>query len=788
MEVLVLKKINLLLAGLLTLGLTSCGRGSLPMDTLPTNVPNVTPSVRPKPTPTPTPDITETDTNTGTDTTPDNPDIPDNPDVPTRKDILKDGRVGYQIFVNTFADGDKSNNKVTDSGDIQGIIDKLDDLKNYLNVEVLWLTPIHNATSYNGYDPSDYRSVKQAFGGMDKYEELLEEAHKRGMYVMLDLVVNHTSSSHFWFQQSKSSKDNPYRDYYRWSDNDHSSKYWYPSTEESTDEYYYALFWDQMPDLNYDSPALYNEMLDICNSWIEKGIDGFRIDGAKHVYNHDPNYGGYEITSGAADLAKLNRDKNLEFFNKLNADLKKNHPDTFLTLEVLDTNTDHTSAYLNQGVDSCFDFAGRDIIINNIQNPNGPAIAYGFDANQNKYNANNQFGLNSVILGNHDLDRVMSKLNHNEEQAKAAAAIQMLLPGLAWIYNGDELGMSGSEIKGVKNGDLGYRQPYKWGDDYTTKEIELKNVTNGYDNYNKALNSFATQKDDENSMLNFYKKMTTLKATDDVIRNGSYTPLDLNSKAVTFLRSLNGKNYLCAVNVSGEQLDINYDYTDAKAVSLTKAAFKDSKLTLSAYGVAVIELKSTTPEIECESVVVNYKGSDGYQLYSDTFKPGRFFDFAEGENGFKKATIDIKGLNLSSINLAIAKQNEDGTIDYLTESARFEIICDHETKVCTITIDTTLTEYHYKIKIDDSWGVNTHNERFMIWAWKEGKDGFNGAWYEATANSGYIEFTLDKNINRAIIVVFSKNASTDWKNITKQSIDLTLVGGTLVTPLEWKNK
>ena len=286
---LVLKKLNLLLAGLMVLGLASCGRGEI-KDTLP-----IAPSVKPAPLPpkpsepTKTPEATDK-TETPDINNPDNPDInnpdkPDNPYVPTGDGcILKDGRVGYQIFVNTFADGNKENNKPTDSGDIEGIIDNLDYLKTYLNVEVLWLTPIHKAASYNGYDPSDYRSVKAAFGGMEAYEKLLEEAHKRGIYVMLDLVINHTSATAEWFRESKAGNE-LYKDYYRWSDTKHGDK-WYPNSKDDPTAYYYGLFWDQMPDLNYDSPKLYNEMLDICKGWIDKGVDGFRIDGAKHVYNY----------------------------------------------------------------------------------------------------------------------------------------------------------------------------------------------------------------------------------------------------------------------------------------------------------------------------------------------------------------------------------------------------------------------------------------------------------------------------------------------------------------------
>ena len=198
--------------------------------------------------------------------------------------------VVYQIYVKSFQD---SNNDGV--GDLQGIISRLDYLKT-LGVDVLWLTPIFKSPNDdNGYDISDYRSIQSEFGTMSDFEELLDKAHQKDIKIILDLVFNHTSDEHFWFQESQKSKNNPYRDYYIWKEgnegdvpNNWTSCFQGSAWEldEKTNEYYLHLFSKKQPDLNWQNPKVRQECIDIMNYWVDKGVDGFRLDAVKHIGAH----------------------------------------------------------------------------------------------------------------------------------------------------------------------------------------------------------------------------------------------------------------------------------------------------------------------------------------------------------------------------------------------------------------------------------------------------------------------------------------------------------------------
>ena len=213
-----------------------------------------------------------------------------------KKRIIKAGGINmewwkksvvYQIYVKSFQD---SNNDGV--GDLQGIISRLDYLKT-LGVDVLWLTPIFKSPNDdNGYDISDYRSIQSEFGTMSDFEELLDKAHQKDIKIILDLVFNHTSDEHFWFQESKKSKNNPYRDYYIWKEgnegdvpNNWTSCFQGSAWEldEKTNEYYLHLFSKKQPDLNWENPALRQELYKMINWWLDKGIAGFRVDAINFI-------------------------------------------------------------------------------------------------------------------------------------------------------------------------------------------------------------------------------------------------------------------------------------------------------------------------------------------------------------------------------------------------------------------------------------------------------------------------------------------------------------------------
>ena len=189
----------------------------------------------------------------------------------------------YQIYPRSFCDSNGDG-----IGDLQGIISKLDYIKS-LGVDAVWLSPIYKSPNDdNGYDISDYRDIQEDFGTLDDFKQLVKGLHDRGLKLIMDLVVNHTSDEHMWFKESRKSKDNPYRDYYFWrkgkSDkkppNNWMSNFVGPAWEydKTTDEYYLHLFSKKQPDLNWDNPKVRQEVIDICNYWFELGVDGFRCD------------------------------------------------------------------------------------------------------------------------------------------------------------------------------------------------------------------------------------------------------------------------------------------------------------------------------------------------------------------------------------------------------------------------------------------------------------------------------------------------------------------------------
>ena len=224
--------------------------------------------------------------------------------------------VVYQIYVKSFQD---SNNDGV--GDLQGIISRLDYLKT-LGVDVLWLTPIFKSPNDdNGYDISDYRSIQSEFGTMSDFEELLDKAHQKDIKIILDLVFNHTSDEHFWFQESKKSKNNPYRDYYIWKEgnegdvpNNWTSCFQGSAWEldEKTNEYYLHLFSKKQPDLNWENKEVRNELYDMINFWIDKGVGGFRLDVIDLVGKEPDKL----ITANGPKLHEYINEMNLNTFGK----------------------------------------------------------------------------------------------------------------------------------------------------------------------------------------------------------------------------------------------------------------------------------------------------------------------------------------------------------------------------------------------------------------------------------------------------------------------------------------
>ncbi len=441
--------------------------------------------------------------------------------------------VFYEIFVRSFYDSDGDG-----IGDFQGIIEKLDYLNDGdpqthddLGITGIWLMPIHPSPSYHGYDATDYSAIHPDFGSMDDFKEFLEEAHARGIRVILDYVMNHTSSQHPWFQAS-SNPQNDKRDFYRWSASNpgYSGPWGQQVWHQHSSGYYYGLFWGGMPDLNYHNPIVKDTMFGYATYWLDEiGVDGFRLDAIGGIFEDGANL---------QDLPET-----IEFWKDFSAHTKSVKEDAFTVGEAW-TNTSTVLKYVEDGgLRNCFEFdlAGRIITAAN----NGDATALRHQA-QHVYNIypHNQWG---SFLTNHDMDRVLEQLEMSEERNKLAASILLTIPGAPFVYYGEEIGMTGT-------GDhRNIRRPMQWDASayagFSTVS-PWNSVGSNYQSHNVA-----TESNDPNSLLNHYKKMIRIRNNSEALQTGSYIDLACQNDAVfSFMRYTDEDTALVLVNTSEADL------------------------------------------------------------------------------------------------------------------------------------------------------------------------------------------------------------------------------------------
>ena len=443
--------------------------------------------------------------------------------------------VGYQIFVASFCDSNGDG-----VGDIQGIIKKLDYLAS-LNVDVLWLTPIQSSDSLHGYDCYDYYFIDPKFGTNADYRELVTKAHQKGMKVIMDLVINHTSTSNEWFIKSKrgvvetvtyqngKTATVDYRDFYRWSNTKESSRYY----SSGDGWYYYSSFGSSMPELNYDCQQVRDAMADVALYWMSYGLDGFRMDAIKHIFMWDESdNASYDQKAGDSGY-DYNLTKDVEFFKEFNYNLKSKYPNCFLLGEQLDGNANNVAPFY-QGMDSLFDFNTYYDLPRRISDGNVSTAASAFNSNATSYkNYRGDRPINSMISSNHDISRLSDVLSANTNSIKLYFAVMMTMPGLSWIYYGDELG-----LKNNGSGDNAYRQSMRWTDTWENKCTRI-----GYGGTNANTASVASQEKDTGSLLNYVKSLTALRNSNPTLINGTATcaaqdgmlKITVTSSAATFV-------------------------------------------------------------------------------------------------------------------------------------------------------------------------------------------------------------------------------------------------------------
>ena len=345
-----------------------------------------------------------------------------------------DQAVFYEIFVRSFYDSNGDG-----IGDFNGITQKLDYLEN-LGVNALWLMPIHPSPSYHGYDVINYYNVNPDYGTFTDFQNLITEAHRRNMHVIIDLVLNHTSNRNPWFVNANSGPQSPYRNWYIWSDTDPDylgplGRAWHPGLKG----YYYGIFNAGMPDLNYTNPAVTAEMERVARFWLDNiGVDGFRIDAVKYLIEEGQKQ---ENTQSTHLWLK-------GFYTSYKAD----EAEAYTVGEVYSAGAFIAKTYIGNQMDEIFSFELAGGFVNSTLGEANTSV-----------NSAIQFSLKDMpdgpyatFLTNHDQNRVMSVLNGSVEKAKVAAALLLTAPGTPFIYYGEEIGMEGEKP------DENIRTPMQW--------------------------------------------------------------------------------------------------------------------------------------------------------------------------------------------------------------------------------------------------------------------------------------------------------------------------------------
>ncbi|KMN46257.1 alpha,alpha-phosphotrehalase [Bacillus paramycoides] len=544
--------------------------------------------------------------------------------------------VVYQIYPKSF---NSYYNKGT--GDIKGVTEKLDYLKE-LGVDYIWLTPIYQSPQNdNGYDVSDYYRIDPSYGTMEEFEALLEEAKARNMEIMLDIVVNHSSTEHKWFKEAKEDKNSPYRNYYIWRDekNNWQSKFggsaW--KYDEKTEQYFLHLFDETQADLNWENERLREEVYDMMRFWLDKGVKGFRLD-VINLISKDQRFLSDEGSTATSDGRKYYTDgpRVHEYLQEMNRNVFEGK-DVITVGEMSSTTIDNCIKYSNPGrneLSMTFSFHHL-----KVDYPNGDKWTKAdFDFIKLKEIMSNWQiemqkggGWNALFWCNHDQPRIVSRFGddgkYRNESAKMLATAMHMLQGTPYIYQGEEIGMTNPNFRSIeqyrdveslniydikqeegllkeeiieilkqKSRDNS-RTPMQWNEEVNsgfTTNTPWISVAENYKEINveNALN-------DKESVFYHYKKLIELRKTYDVITEGKYDVLDKNHPKIwAYTRTVNNELLLVINNFYGEEI------TYSAPVNVQLDGMKQEVL-LSNYGDSSKEIKNLVLR-PYESIVYRY--------------------------------------------------------------------------------------------------------------------------------------------------------------------------------------
>ena len=507
--------------------------------------------------------------------------------------------IAYQIYPRSFMD--YNNDGV---GDLKGIISKLDYLKD-LGIDVIWICPMYKSPNDdNGYDISDYQDIMDDFGDMNDFDNLLKEVHKRDMKLIIDLVINHTSDEHEWFIESKSSKDNPKRDWYIWKEGKEGKE---PNNwesifkgsaweyDENSKEYFLHLFSKKQPDLNWKNEDMRNAIYNMINWWLDKGIDGFRVDAISHI-NKEEGLLDLENPDNLKYVPSFSKHMNVDGIHEYLKEIKENTFDKYDIMTVGEANgvnADEADLWVgeeNGKFNMLFQFEhldlwncdnGKSFSIRNLKNI------------WNKWQVNLATnGWNALYIENHDVTRIVSSWGDDKkylnESAKALGLVYFMHRGTPFIYQGQEIGMTDVKYDNISEyDDVRTKNQYKELVEFGIEESKALDIVSASsrDNtrtpmqWNDSLNggfskgnpwikvnpnymdiNVENQMKDENSILNFYKHMIKIRKSNEALIYGEYKLiLENNENIFAYERVLNEDKFLIICNLSSEKVSYEYE-------------------------------------------------------------------------------------------------------------------------------------------------------------------------------------------------------------------------------------
>ena len=510
--------------------------------------------------------------------------------------------VGYQIYPRSFKDSNGDG-----VGDIKGIISKLDYLKD-LGVNLIWVSPMYKSPNDdNGYDISDYQDIMKDFGTMEDFDELLKEVHARDMKIILDLVINHTSDEHPWFIESKSSLDNQKRDWYIWrkgKDNKEPNNWesifngsvW--EYDEGTQQYYLHLFSKKQPDLNWENKAMREEIYKMMRWWLDKGIDGFRVDAISHI-KKEPGLKDMPNPNNLKYVSSFDKHMNVKGIQELLAEIKEK---TFSKYDIV-TVGEANGVSSEEALEWVGETEGKFSMIFQFEHLRLWESNVGKELRVKDLKeiltrwqyALADDGWNALFIENHDIPRAVSSWGDDKkylkESAKAFALMYFLQKGTPFIYQGQELGMTNIEINSIEEVDdiqsvNLYHDKLKSGvsEQEALKLVRLVSRDNartpmqwdcekfaGFsdkspwirlnENY-KTINA-ASEEDDDDSVLNFYKRIIKLRKENLCFVYGAYNlVLEDDEDIYAYTRTLDKEKYIIITNLSNKE--VKYSFKECK--------------------------------------------------------------------------------------------------------------------------------------------------------------------------------------------------------------------------------